>query len=248
MSSSWKGKVVLVTGGANGIGKAIVVGYAVLGATVYFVDVDQKTGKHLESDLKEKGLRANFMYCDVSKEGDVIKVINHLEKQEKAIQAIINNAGVSKFKPIEDLQFSEWESILHTNLSSVFLFSKYGSRMMTRYGSIVNIASTRALMSEPNSEAYAATKGGIVSLSHALAASFSGKNIRVNVISPGWIETGNYENLREIDHEQHLSKRVGRPEDILKACLYLTDPENDFINGENIVVDGGMTKKMIYES
>lgn len=114
-------------------------------------------------------------------------------------------------------------------------------------GSIVNIASTRAFMSEPYSEAYAATKGGIVSLTHALASSFSEDRITVNSISPGWIEVGDYAQLRDIDHGQHLSKRVGRPADIARACLFLTSRENDFITGTNLTVDGGMTKKMIYE-
>jgi NAD(P)-dependent dehydrogenase (short-subunit alcohol dehydrogenase family) len=112
-------------------------------------------------------------------------------------------------------------------------------------GLIVNIASTRAFMSEPDSEAYAASKGGLVSLTHALAASFAPHRVRVNCISPGWIETGDYLKLREADHLQHFSGRVGRPEDIAKACLFLAG--NDFINGENIIIDGGMTRKMIYE-
>ncbi|HOP73043.1 MAG TPA: SDR family oxidoreductase, partial [Thermoclostridium caenicola] len=110
----------------------------------------------------------------------------------------------------------------------------------------VNIASTRALMSEPNWEAYAATKGGIVALTHALAASLGKDRITVNAISPGWIETGDYTRLRPADHEQHLSGRVGKPEDIARACLYLTDKANDFVTGINLVVDGGMTRKMIY--
>jgi len=114
-------------------------------------------------------------------------------------------------------------------------------------GSIVNISSTRATMSEENSEAYAASKGGIVSLTHALASSFSKDHIQVNCISPGWIETQNYDNLRKIDHDQHPSKRVGKPEDIARACIYLTNEENDFINGTEIIIDGGMTKKMVYE-
>jgi hypothetical protein len=101
-------------------------------------------------------------------------------------------------------------------------------------------------MSEPNSEAYAASKGGIVSLTHALALSLSAENMTVNAISPGWIQNDNYGALTENDHKQHPSQRVGKPEDIARACLFLTDDKNDFINGQNIIVDGGMTKKMIY--
>jgi len=102
-------------------------------------------------------------------------------------------------------------------------------------------------MSEPHSEAYAASKGGIVALTHALAASLSESRITVNAISPCWIETRNYEKLTRADHEQHFSKRVGKPSDIARACLYLTAKENNFVTGINLVVDGGMTRKMIYE-
>jgi len=114
-------------------------------------------------------------------------------------------------------------------------------------GAIINIASTRAIMSEPNSEAYAASKGGIVALTHALAASFSKYQIMVNAILPGWIETGNYNELSNADHLQHFSQRVGKPSDIANACLFLANKENNFITGTQLVVDGGMTKKMIYE-
>lgn len=119
--------------------------------------------------------------------------------------------------------------------------------MKDKGGAIINIASTRAQMSEPHTEAYSATKGGISSLTHSLAITLGEYGIRVNSISPGWIETGDYSALREIDHSQHPSGRVGKPEDIARACCFLADLENDFITGENLVIDGGMTRKMIYE-
>jgi NAD(P)-dependent dehydrogenase (short-subunit alcohol dehydrogenase family) len=118
---------------------------------------------------------------------------------------------------------------------------------MTNGGRIINMASTRAIMSEPNSEAYAASKGGIVSITHSLAASLQPNGITVNCISPGWIQVDQNEELKETDHLQHWSNRVGKPEDIAKACIYLADLENNFINGQNIIIDGGMTRKMIYE-
>lgn len=114
------------------------------------------------------------------------------------------------------------------------------------YGRIINISSTRYLMSEPGSEGYAASKGGIYALTHALAISLSPYHITVNSISPGWIQTHNYDSLTDKDHHQHPSGRVGKPEDIARTCLFLCEDKNDFINGENITVDGGMTKKMIY--
>jgi NAD(P)-dependent dehydrogenase (short-subunit alcohol dehydrogenase family) len=114
------------------------------------------------------------------------------------------------------------------------------------YGRIINICSTRYLMSEPGSEGYAASKGGIYSLTHALALSLSEWHITVNSIAPGWIQNNNYDQLRPEDHAQHPSGRVGKPEDIARMCLFLCQEENDFINGENITIDGGMSKKMIY--
>lgn len=110
----------------------------------------------------------------------------------------------------------------------------------------MNISSTRSKMSEAHTEAYAASKGGIDALTHALAVSLGPDGIQVNAINPGWIETGDYSSLREEDHDQHPAQRVGKPEDIARACLYLTHPENGFVTGTNLTVDGGMTKKMIY--
>ncbi len=169
------GKRVFVTGGAKGIGAAIVTAFCNVGARVAFCDTDEKAASRLY------------------------------------------------------------------DLLPTFVQGKQ------RYGRIINIASTRYLQSEPGSECYAASKGGIVSLTHALALSFSDYNITVNSISPGWIQNEDYRLLKRSDHNQHPSGRVGRPSDIASACLFLAAPENDFINGQNIVIDGGMTKKMIYE-
>ncbi|WP_096200679.1 SDR family oxidoreductase [Bacillus sp. FJAT-45350] len=166
------------------------------------------------------------------------------------IDILINNAGVSRFKNVYELTVDDWDDVLNSNLRGTFLCSKEAAKYMKKNksgGSIVNISSTRATMSEKNSEAYAASKGGILSLTHALALSLSDNAIQVNAISPGWIETGDYNELSEIDHKQHPSQRVGKPEDIAPACLFLTNKQNNFITGENLVIDGGMTKKMIYK-
>ncbi|WP_088035693.1 SDR family NAD(P)-dependent oxidoreductase [Evansella clarkii] len=245
MSRKFSGKTVLVTGGAQGIGKALSVRYAEEGAFVYFCDRNREAGETLEKELAAKGLEAVFVEGDVSKEKDVKAVIETVISKGDKLDILINNAGVSRFIPLEELSFDEWKEIIHTNLSSVFLFAKYGAAHLSAGGSVINISSTRATMSEPDSEAYAASKGGIIALTHALSASLAGK-VRVNSVSPGWIETANYDELRSEDHEQHFSKRVGNPEDIVKACFYLSDFENSFVTGENIVVDGGMTRKMIY--
>lgn len=246
----FSGRTVIITGAANGIGKGIALHYAMQGANIVVADMDEQAGTETVSLIKEKLGKAIFVQTDVRKEIDIVHLMEISFQTYYRIDILINNAGKVLFKSPYDLTVEEWDDLINTNLRSVFLGSREAAKYMRQNkdgGSIVNIASTRALMSEPNSEAYAATKGGIVALTHALAASLSKYKITVNCISPGWIETGNYTQLRSIDHEQHLSRRVGKPEDIARACIYLTSKENDFITGINLIVDGGMTRKMIYE-
>lgn len=239
-------QVIIVTGASHGIGRGIAEAYVAKGAQVVIADVNEKLGEEVSKQL----VGSKFIKTDVRKESDIKHLMKETIKQFGRIDILINNAGKSDFKPLFDLTISEWDDVINTNLRSVFLCSREAALQMREQesgGAIVNIASTRATMSEPNSEAYAATKGGIVAITHALAASLAEHHITVNAISPGWIETGDYSELRDIDHEQHLSGRVGKPSDIAKACMYLTDPQNDFVTGINLVVDGGMTRKMIYE-
>lgn len=239
-------QVVIVTGASRGIGRGIAEAYVAKGAQVVLADVNEKLGKEVSKQL----VGSVFVKTDVRKEADIKNLMQETLKKFGRIDILINNAGKSNFKPLFDLSITEWDEVINTNLRSVFLCSREAAMLMRQQesgGSIVNIASTRATMSEPNSEAYAATKGGIVAITHALAASLAEHHITVNAISPGWIETGDYNELRDVDHKQHLSGRVGKPSDIAKACLYLTDPQNDFVTGINLVVDGGMTRKMIYE-
>ena len=243
------GDIVIVTGAGKGIGRSIAWSYALKGAKVVIAEKDPALGRETETSIVTSGNTAVFIQLDVSNSRDVeeffIKIIEMFGK----VDILINNAGISKWKSPYELPVEEWDEIINTNLRGIFLCSREAAKLMRQHGggSIVNIASTRAIMSEPDAEAYAASKGGIVALTHAMAASFSEDHIQVNCISPGWIETGDYEKLREADHKQHLSGRVGKPEDIARACLYLTEKGNDFINGANIIIDGGMTRKMIYE-
>jgi NAD(P)-dependent dehydrogenase (short-subunit alcohol dehydrogenase family) len=250
MEMPFSNKVVIVTGASNGIGREIASTYAKKGAKVVLADIDEETGMKITSNIKGNGGNAIFVKTDVRKEEDVNRLIYTTKYTYDTIDILINNAGKGIFKSPYELTLEEWDDVINTNLRSVFLCSREAARVMRKNkagGAIVNIASTRAFMSEPSSEAYAATKGGIISLTHALASSFSEDRITVNAISPGWIETGDYSLLRVVDHEQHLSKRVGNPADIARACLYLTAEGNNFVTGTNITIDGGMTRKMIYE-
>ena len=243
-------KVAIVTGGASGIGKAVARAYAETGARVVIADVNPETGAETAEQLNGSSGECLFLPTDIRKPEQVTSLMKKTVERFGKIDILINNAGVSRFKSLYELTVDDWDEVINTNLRGTFLCAREAARYMRDEqtgGSIINIASTRAFMSEEKSEAYAATKGGIFALTHALAVSLSKESIIVNAISPGWIETGDYEALRPVDHDQHPSNRVGKPEDIGRACLFLTDPANNFITGENIIMDGGMTRKMIYE-
>jgi len=250
MAVCFSNKTVIVTGAGSGIGKGIALLYAEKGANVVVADINAEAGTQTADRIRETGGEDIFVQTDVRSETDIVRLMETACKTYGHIDILINNAGISVFRPVYELTVEEWDNIINTNLRSVFLCSREAAKYMrlnSEGGAIVNIASTRAVMSEPNSEAYAASKGGIVAVTHALAASLSEDRITVNAVSPGWIETGDYSRLRKTDHEQHLSKRVGKPDDIARACLFLTARENNFVTGINLIVDGGMTRKMIYE-
>ena len=203
---------------------------------------------------KETALQTGtqFHLVDVSDKTALEDCLRKIIEEWGDIDIIINNAGVSQFSPITETSVEDFDKILSINLRPAFITSRQlalhrqSLDAQNPYGRIINICSTRYLMSEPGSEGYAASKGGIYSLTHALALSLSEWHITVNSIAPGWIQNNNYNQLRPEDHAQHPSGRVGKPEDIARMCLFLCQEENDFINGENITIDGGMTKKMIY--
>lgn len=230
--------VALVTGGARGIGAAIATHLDENGYTVIAADKDIHGAEGNDHLLP--------IACDVSQESEVERLIRDIELQEGRLDALVCNAGIMKRKPLAELSLVEWNEVLTTNLTSVFMLAKSAAAMLREAkGSIVTIASTRAHMSEPDTESYAASKGGITALTHALAISL-GPEIRANCISPGWINSAEDE-LRKIDHEQHPAGRVGTVDDIARAVHFLLDSRNDFITGSEFIIDGGMTRKMIYE-
>jgi NAD(P)-dependent dehydrogenase (short-subunit alcohol dehydrogenase family) len=161
------------------------------------------------------------------------------------LDAVVSNAGIMVRKPVTELAIDEWRRVLDTNLTGTFLLAKHAApHLKVERGSIVAIASTRTLMSEPDTEAYAASKGGLAALTHALAVSL-GPEVRANCVSPGWIDTKDGE-LRPEDHAQHPAGRVGTPQDVAELVAYLVGERSGFVTGANLVVDGGMTRKMIY--
>jgi NAD(P)-dependent dehydrogenase (short-subunit alcohol dehydrogenase family) len=226
-------KTALVTGGGRGIGRAVAARLLADGWRVVVADRD--------ADGPPGALTVR---CDMSDEAAVQSLVAGIAAEEARLDGLVCNAGFGITKPLARLSLAEWNSVLGTNLTSIFLLARETQALLrAAKGSIVTIASTRAHQSEPNSEAYAASKGGIVALTHALAASLA--PVRVNCISPGWILTKGPAPSAE-DHAQHWAGRVGQPEDIAAAAAFLLGPEAGFVTGTELVIDGGMTRKMIY--
>lgn len=223
----FENKVAVVTGGARGIGKAIADSFAAEGASVEVIDICD--GEHFQGDIADKSTLEEFADYVVKKYGKV--------------DFLVNNA-LPITKGIGECSYEDFEYALAVGVTAPFYLSKLFAPHFSRGGVIINISSTRDRMSQPQTESYTAAKGGIAALTHALAVSLSGK-VRVNSISPGWIDT-DYRKYEGADALQHPAGRVGNPMDIASMVMFLCSEKAGFITGENICIDGGMTKQMIY--
>ena len=238
-----KPKVVLITGAAHGIGRATARQLLDDGWLVGAVDVARPD---LERAFGKLARRVLMIEGDIGDEATAKRAVTETIERFGQLDGVVSNAGIMIRKPIRQLTIAEWRRVLDVNLTAAFLLAKAAERPLTHTkGAFVSIASTRADMSEPNTEAYSASKGGLVALTHALAISLA--PVRVNCVSPGWIATKDYDKLRRKDHAQHPAGRVGRPEDIAEVVAWLLDGERSgFVTGANFTIDGGMTRKMIY--
>lgn len=233
--------IAVITGASSGIGMFLAEGFAKHGYKVIALDILER---NFDND------HIYFYKVDLRYESQIKEAFQDILHKFGKVHVLINNGAVSRFhKSILDITSKEFDDVINTNLRGAFLCCKefVKANENASFGRIINIASTRFNQNEANWEAYGASKGGIISLTNSLCVSLYNTPITVNAISPGWIQVDDYNLLESCDHKQHPSGRVGKPSDIVNACLFLANEENDFINGANLVIDGGMTKRMIYE-
>lgn len=247
-------KVVAITGGGQGIGRGIAFAFAKAGYAVAISDVKADAGNEAVALIEKTGGTAMYTRCDVSRPSQVHDWIARVLHAYGRIDVLVNNAGFGAGGDFLKLKVRDFDRVIATNLRGTFLCSQAVARHMAKRGAgcIINMASTRAFMSEANTEAYTASKGGVFALTHGMAISLGKYGVRVNSISPGWIETRDWQYSKRAkaphhskeDRAQHPVGRVGTPEDIAAACLYIA--EAGFMTGQNIIIDGGMSVKMIY--
>ncbi|REE56276.1 NAD(P)-dependent dehydrogenase (short-subunit alcohol dehydrogenase family) [Paenibacillus taihuensis] len=252
--SSWKDKVVIVTGGGSGIGRAVCQRFAKEGATVIIVDRDAEQAGAAAAEIDTAGFRAAAIMADVALESDVKQVVAETLSRFGHIDVLVNNAAVCPQIRITEMSLQGWNEVITNNLTSVFLFSREVIPSMVQQGggAIVNVSSVHALATLDGYSAYAASKGGIVSLTRAIALDFAKQNIRVNTVLPGAIHTPMLESsVKNLDtpreetmktwNEAQPIGRVGQAEEIASVVLFAASPDNSFMTGASLVVDGGMT-------
>jgi NAD(P)-dependent dehydrogenase (short-subunit alcohol dehydrogenase family) len=226
-------KKVLVTGVSHGIGKAIA---EKLCQQYHVIALDKEMPTHHFFE--------RFYTCDLSNTHELQQTIRQIKNETDALYGLVNNAGVFIRKPLWEQSLEGWEKIIAVNLTAPYILSQAFAPLLN-HGHIINIASTRAFMSEAGTEPYSASKGGMIALTHALSISLSGK-VSVNSISPGWINTDESYVATVEEHAWHASGRVGKPHDVAEVVSFLLEREDGFITGSDFVVDGGVSKKMVY--
>jgi NAD(P)-dependent dehydrogenase (short-subunit alcohol dehydrogenase family) len=249
---NFKNKVCVITGGANGIGRCTAEEFLRKGAKAAVIDIDAAAGKKLAAKFgAEKFL---FVSGDITEEKVLKDFAQKVIKKFGHADFLINNACFSKKGILSGCGFDDFNYILKLGITAPYMLAKLFKDYFKPGAAIVNISSTRAYMSQPDTESYSAAKGGISALTHALSVSLAQK-VRVNSISPGWIDTGAYHNndnykpsYEESDKKQHPAGRIGSPMDIANAVLFLCSGKAGFITGQNLTVDGGMSKLMIYHN
>ena len=226
-------KTVLVTGASHGIGKAIAEKLC-----------QQYRVFALDKEIPTHHFFERFYTCDLSNTQELQETLKELKNEIDTLYGLVNNAGIFIHKSLHEQSLQDWEKVIAVNLTAPYILSQAFAPLLN-HGHIINIASTRAFMSEEGTEPYSASKGGMIALTHALSISLSGK-VSVNSISPGWINTDESYVATVEEHAWHASGRVGKPHDVAEVVSFLLEREDGFITGSDFVVDGGVSKKMVY--
>ncbi len=248
-------RVALVTGGAHGIGRGIVEEFVRRGERVVIADRDRTRGGQLEASLRAAGHEVVFVETDVRDEAQIRAVVDRAGEVFGRIDVLVNNAGIERYRRPEEYTADDWSAITDTNLRAAFLCAKYGYPLLRdARGNIVNISSVQAFANEPQISVYAATKGGLLALTRAMALDFAADGIRVNAVCPGAIRTGMMEPFIEAqpDPEEAVRElgrriplgRVGEPADIARVVWFLSSSDAAYITGASVVVDGGLLTRL----
>ncbi|MHA6252228.1 SDR family NAD(P)-dependent oxidoreductase [Oceanobacillus sp. CAU 1775] len=237
-------KVAVITGGVSGIGAATAKLFGTEGAKLVLVDMNEEKGAAFIEELKSEGTEAIFVKADVTNEEEVKNIFDTTIKTFGKVDVLFNNAGIGAVKPTEELTYAEWRRTVEVDLDGVFLVAQAAIREFLKAGSgnIVNTASMYGWVGSPGSAAYNAAKAGVVNLTRSLALEYAERNIRVNSLSPGFIETPILgETDREFLTNATPMKRLGTPEDMAKAVLFMASDDSSFMTGNSLIVDGGYT-------
>ncbi len=241
-------KTWVITGASGGIGRCLVKYLVKHNQLVYGLDVNKEGLTLLTEEVQNQLFKP--VTCNLGYQAQLDAAISIIKKQSKSIDVLVHNAVLHQ-KGMLETSFDEMSFGLQVNVVAPMYLTKMLTPIFSFDASVIHILSTRASQSQIHSENYAAAKGALSSLTHAMMMTLSGK-ARVNAVAPGWIDTSNCDidthTFTKTDHLQHPSKRIGAPIDIIKAIMYLADPQNSFVNGQIITVDGGMSKTMIYHN
>ena len=252
------GRVALVTGAGEGIGRGCALMLAASGAEVFVNDKNSATGEDTAETIRASGGRAHFLVADVSDPHAVTAMFHSLALHSRALHILINNAGFNLFKGIQETTLEEWNSIFKVDSTGVYLVTRTALPLLKAAGdaSIINIASVHAQMTVANMTAYAAAKGAVLAMGRSLAQELGPYGIRVNTISPGFMDTPllagwlatepDAEAAMQRINGYHPLGRIGRPEDIGNLVTFLAAPQSGFITGANIVIDGGLTTRLMH--
>ncbi len=244
-------KVAIITGAGSGIGRAIALAFADQGAKTVIADLSEQGGKQTVDQITKNNGEAVFVKTDVSKSADIKNMLKTCLDKFGKIDILVNNAGIVKFSKLHEVSEQDWDAVLDVNLKGIFLSSKAVIPEMLKQGKgkIVNIASIAGLVGFEEVGPYCASKGGMIALSREMALEYAPKKININCIAPGIIKTAMTKDMLDDPETKKgleaatLYPRLGEPEDIAQAAVYLASEESDFVNGEVLVVDGGWTAK-----